>query len=226
MPVPPDLLVTPAQLSRYGVPGPFLAQFVPRAFVLTITAGGALGAMRVTWSAVGDDAESAEIGSASGSSWALTIDELFADLEFEAGSYVEDSSYAVDENGVVIPSTGGLPTVTCERFDLRQSACSAVTTEAMYLMRDAIRPPLTSHGDDARTHAAAMVYAVLKRGRGAAPVDAAPGDEHVFLAEDIGRKFFQNIGKNGKPDSMTDTSPSSDGPLIPAYPVSDTRRGW
>ena len=223
---PPDLLVTPAQLSRYNVPSAFLAQFVPRSFVVTVSVGGALGTMRVSWHAVGDEAESAEIGSAASSSWALTLDDVFADLAFAAGTYVEDSTYTVDENGVVTPSTGGLPTVTCDRFDLRQSACSAVSTEAMYLMRDAIRPPLTEWGDDARTHAAAMVYAVLKRGRGAAPIDAAPGDEHVFLAEELGRKFFQNIGKNGRPDSMTDSSATTDGPLIPAYPVGDDLRRW
>jgi len=223
---PPDLLVTPAQLSRYNVPSQFLAQFALKSFVLTITVGGDLGVMEFTWLAVGDTGESASVGTAAGATWMKTIDDVFADLTFASGTYVVDSTYTIDENGIVTPSAGGLPTVTCARFDLRQSACSAATTEAMYLMRDAIRPPLTAWGDDARTHAAALSYAILKRGRGAAPMDAAVGDEHVFRAEDVARKFFEGIGKNGRPDNMTDTSPSHDGPMFAAYPSSDTRRGW
>jgi hypothetical protein len=222
MGVPPDYLVTPAQLPRYGVPSAFLAQFLPRPFEVLITTGGALGTMAFAWRFVGDEAYSSPIASGAGSSWVYGIDDAFASLTFAAGSYTVDAVYTVDVAGTVSPAT----LITADVYDLRDTACSSVTTEAMYLMRDAIRPPLTSWGDDARTHAGAMVYAILKRSRGATPEGAGAGDANIFLAEEMGRKFFREIGENGRPDSMTDTSTSSDGPLIPVYPVGDSLRGW
>jgi len=221
-PVPPGLLVTPALLSRYNVPSLFLGQFEPRPFSIQISTAGALGVMAFTWQWVGDTNWSAPIVSDAGSSWSYTLDDTFADLTFAAHVYTLNAVYTIDRNGVV---TGGAE-VTAARFDLRQNACSAVTTEAMQLMRDAIHPPLQSWGDDATTHAAAWVYEVLKRGRGLAPVEAAPGDANVFTAADEAKKFFASIGEKGKPDSMVDTSTTVDGPLIPVYPYGDHPRGW
>jgi hypothetical protein len=223
VPIPPDLLVTPAQLSRFNVPSAFLAQFEPRPIDVIVSTPGLLGAMAIEWRWSGDASFSAPIFSDSGSSWAVTIEDAFVDLTFAGTSYYyANKSYTVDRNGVV---TGGAE-LTAARFDRRLNACSSVTTEAMTLMRDAIRPPLVTWGDDARTHAAAWVYAVLKRGTGAAPVDVAVGDEHVFKGEDLAIKFFTKIGEDGRPDSMTDTSPTVDGPLLPAYPYGDTLRGY
>jgi hypothetical protein len=220
--IPPGLLITPAQLSRYNVPSAFLAQFALRTFTIQVIIGGALGTMQVAWQYAGDGALSAPIVSVAGTTWAYTLDDTFADLTFAARTYVLGETYAVDPNGLVTGAVG----LTAARFSRVQSACSSVTAEAMTMMRDAIRPPLTTWGDDAVLHAAQMVYAVLLRGVGATPPGAGVGDENVFLAEKIGREFFQGIGKNGKPDSMTDTSSTADGPLIPAYPSGDEPRGW
>lgn len=219
--IPPGLLVTPAQLSRWGVPGAFLAQFEPRPIDVLVAVGGGLGTMAIQWRWSGDVNFSASIVSDSGGSWSTTIEDAYCDLTF-SGSFTLNTLYTIDRNGVVAGGSG----VTAARFDLRLNACSAVTREAMMLMRDAIRPPLTAWGDDATTHAAAWAYEVLKRGRGMAPIDAAPGDEHVLTGGDHARTFFKHIGENGKPDSMTDTSTTVDGPLIPIYPYGDTSRGW
>jgi hypothetical protein len=220
--IPPGYLVTAALLSRYNVPSAFLAQFGVRPFSIQISTGGALGTMQFIWQYPGDSAWSAPIVSAAGATWLYTLDDVFADLTFAARTYVLAETYSVDAGGTVTGAAG----LTAARFSLVTNACSAVTAEAMQLMRDAIRPPLLTWGDDAVTHAAAMVYAVLKRGRGLTPDGAGEGDSNLFAAERIARQFFKDIGENGRPDSMTDSSPTSDGPLIAAYPSGDTERGW
>jgi hypothetical protein len=220
--VPPGLLVEPDKLSRFNVPSAFLAQFEPRPFSILITTPGDLGTMAFAWKWPSDSEWSAPITSDAGASWAFTLDDAFADLTFAAHAYVADAVYTIDRNGAVV---GGAE-VTPARYDLRQNACSSVTSEAMMLMRDAIRPPLLAWGDDATTHAAAWAYALLKRGRGATPTGAGAGDDLIFTAEEMAKTFFAGIGKNGKPDSMIDSSSSDDGPLFPAYPTADASRGW
>lgn len=220
--IPPGYLVTPAQLSRYNVPSAFLAQFAPRPFSILISLGGTLGTMQFQWQYPGDSAWSESFVSAAGATWPYTLDDTFSDLTFAARTYALNESYTIDAAGTVTGAAG----LTVVRFDLRTTACSAATAEAMTLMRDAIRPPLTTWGDDAVTHAASMAYALLKRGRGATPNGAGDGDTNVFSAETVARAFFSDIGANGKPDSMIDTSPTTDGPLLAAYPSGDDLRGW
>jgi hypothetical protein len=222
-PIPPGLLVTPAQLSRYNVPSAFLAQFALRPYQLQVLVAGALGTAQFQWMYAGDSAWSAPIVSTAGASWAYTLDDTFTDLTFATATYNLGDTYNVDAAGVV---TGPSANIAAARFDLRQNACSAVTAEAMMLMRDAIHPPLLTWGDDATTHAAAWVYEVLKRGRGLAPEAAAVGDANVLTAGEIARRFFAQIGERGRPDSMTDTAVTTDGPLIPVLPYGDTKRGW
>lgn len=223
--VPTDPLVKATELSRYNVPSSFLAQFDPRPFAVLISTAGALGVMAFQWQWIGDTSWSEPIVSDAGASFLYTLDDTFCDLTFATASYALNAEYTIDRNGVV---TGGAGEVTAARFDLRVNACSAATYEAMQLMRDAIRPPLTRWGDDATTHAAAIAYAILKRGRGSTPPGAdGSGDTNVYSAEGRALEFFRDIGKNGKPDSMVDTSTTIDGPLIPVYPKSPTqRRGW
>lgn len=227
-PVPPGLLITPALLSRYNVPSDFLAQFAARPFQLQITTGGVLGVMAFAWQFVGDDSYSSPIGSSAITPWPYTIDSAFADLTFAAGTYVQSSTYLVDALGNVTLGTGSpIAGLSASLWDRRQTACSAASAEAMKLMRDAIRPPLMSWGDDATTHAAAMAYALLKRGVGATPPGAGDGDANIFTGETLARAFFEAIGRGGKPDDMIDNSPSLDGPLLPAYPRgAGTLRGW
>lgn len=221
--VPPGLLVQPAQLSRYNVPSAFLTQFALKPFTLVVSVGGVLGVMQFTWLYAGDSYQSAPFQSVAGATWAYTLEDTFSDLVFAARTYVLGETYVVDSNGAVTGAVG----LTATRFSLVQNACSAATAEAMTLMRDAVRAPLTAWGDDAVTHCAAMVYGILKRGRGATP-DAAggDGDNNIFIFEKRALQFFGDIGKNGRPESMTDTSSTADGPLIAAYPISNTLRGW
>lgn len=221
-PVPPGLFVQPAQLSRYNVPSAFLSQFAARPFNVLVSQGGALGAMQFQWQYSVDTAWSESIVSAAAAPWLYTLDDTFTDLTFAARAYVLNETFTIDAAGNVTGAAG----LTAARFDLRATACSAATGEGMKLMRDAIRPPLMSWGDDTTTHAAAMVYAILKRGRGATPSGAGEGDENVFLAEKRALDFFKDIGANGRPDDMIDSSTSPDGPLLSAYPSGDTPRGW
>jgi hypothetical protein len=223
MPSPPDPLVTPALLSRFGVPSAFLAQFAPRTFNIQIAVPGALGVMQFIWQYPGDSAWSAPIVSVAGTTWAYTLDDTFADLVFGAATYGLGDTYAVDAAGVV---TGPSSHITATRFDLRVNACSAATSEALMLMEDSIEPPLLTWGDDARTHTAAWAYAILKRGRGLTPPAAEVGDQNVLDAERVAKEFFRHIGEKGRPDSMTDSSVSVDGPMFAAFPTSDPPRGW
>jgi hypothetical protein len=228
MPSPPDYLVEPTQLSRFGVPAAFLAQFDARPLVVQITTGGALGVMAFAWQFVGDVVFSDPIASTSGSSFAATIDGAFIDLAFATGSYVGGTTYAIDTKGAVTPGAGAFAGLSATPYDMRRNACSSVTAEALMRMQNAVTSPLLSWGDDARTHAGAMVYAILKRSRGATPEGVGgDGDMNIFLAEKNARDYFDAIGRMGRPPSMTDSSATTDGPLLAAYPTgSGTLRGW
>lgn len=226
MPCPPDPLIAPAQLSRYNVPSDFLAQFLPRPFLLQIAAAGALGAMQFQWMYPGDADWSVLIVSTAGASWTDSIDKTFTDLSFAAATYGQGDTYMVDALGSVIPQAGaqsGL--ISATRYDQRAITCSAVTQEALTLMGNAVKQPLLTWGDDARMHAAAWVYEWLKYGKGLAPDLAAVGDANIINGADRARKYFATIGEKGRPESMTDSSPSADGPMM-RYPTSDKPRGW
>ena len=221
---PPDPLVSTAQLPQFGVPPDFLFQFRARAFQILIATGGALGTMTWQWRWTGDTAWSSFIYATSTvSPWTWTIDEAFAALSFPAGTYTATHVYSVDEAGTV---TGVGPAISCTRYDLAANACSAATAEALTLMQNAVRQPLTAWGDDVRQHAASMAYAALKRSRGATPTGAGLGDEIVFIAAQEARSFFGLNGKQGRPPSILDTSITTDGPMFAAYPVGDIPRGW
>jgi hypothetical protein len=227
-PVPPGLLVTPAQLSRYNVPSAFLAQFALRPLEVQITTGGAIGTFAFAWRLVGDTDWSAPIASSAVTPWAYTIDDAFADLTFAAGNYVLDSIYRIDAAGNVTLGSGSpIAGLSAVLWDKRQLTCVSVTGTALKLMRDAIKAPLQSWDEDATMNAAAMVYALLKRGVGATPESAGGGDANVFASELVAIAYFESIGKKGKPDGWVDSSPSADGPLIAKYPFGATRlRGW
>lgn len=226
-PVPPGLLVQPAQLSRYGVPGAFLRQFDARPFLLQVATGGALGVMQVQWQYPGDTDWSAPLVSTAGSSWQQTLDATYADLTFAGGNYNQGDTYTVDAFGAVIPTgsaQAGL--IAATRFSVPANACSAVTRQALTLMADAITQPLLTWEDDATWHAAAWVYELLLRQNGASPEKAAAGDATVLAAGDKAREYFRGIGLSGRPVSMTDSSVSPDGPLLSLYPYGDKPRGW
>lgn len=217
-------LVPPAQLSRWGIPSAFLAQFEPRPIDVQIETAGALGTMSFVWRWAGDEAWSpAIVSDDDATSWVYELEDAFATLTFAAQSYVAATASRIDRNGLVTGGSG----ITAARYDQRAQACSSVTAEVMMRVADAVFAPLVTWTDDWRTHSAQMVYAVLKRGKGATPGDAGgSGDANIFLAEDIARKFFDHIGKSGRPDGIVDTPVSTDGPLIPAMPSGDALRGW
>lgn len=217
-----DPLVPPAQLSRWGVPSAFLVQFEPRPIEVKIDTTGALGTIAIVWRWVGDAAWSPPIVSDAGTNWVVELEDAFAQLTFVAATYTA-ITYRVDRTGGVTGGSG----LTAERYDARVNACSSATAEAMMLMLDAVRAPLVSWSDDVRTHAAALAYAILKRGRGSTPTEAGgAGDANIFLGEDAARRFFDKIGKSGRPDGIVDSSVSADGPMIPQFPRGDSLRGW
>jgi hypothetical protein len=218
---PPDPIVEPAQLTRFNVPSDFVAQFRKRPFQVQIAVGGVLGAMAFAWRFVGDEAWSATEYSSGGASWAVTVDDVCADLTFAAATYVADTVYTIDANGTVSGGAG----LTASLFDKLAKTCGSVTTEILMRVQDAATQPLQSWGDDWRQQAANMVYAALKRGKGASPKGLGAGDDHIFLAEDAARRFFDKIGENGLPASVVDSSADTDGPMM-RYPTSDEPRGF
>jgi hypothetical protein len=219
MPSPPDNLIQPGQLSRFGVPSSFLEQFEARPFTVKIVTAGALGVMAFQWQFVGDSGWSKVYVSSAGASWSKTIDGAFADLTFAALNYALGALFNVDANGAVTGSAG----LTAALFDMRAIGCSSVTREALIRMADGVTQPLLTWDDSVRAHAANAVHAFLKRSKGATALGA--GDETIFIAEEKAWKFFDLIGSTGLPDSMTDSSTSADGPLI-AVVDSDEPRGW
>lgn len=226
MSAPASPLVDPAALAQFGVPPSFVVQFQPRSLNAEITNGGVLGVMSFCWQWRGEDNFNPQpFVSSAGTTWVIGLDETFTTFTWPAGTYILGANYQIDEVGTVTASGGG-PSPTVVRYDLRSQACSAVTSEAMLLMRNAVSPPLLTWGDAVRTHAAAMVYAWLKRARGLTANTAGSGDENVFAAEATAREFFILIGEQGLMDDMTDSSTSVDGPIFNAYPTGDTARNW
>jgi hypothetical protein len=227
MPSPPDPLVKPTELPRFGVSRDFLAEFLHRPFQVQISTSGDLGAMGYQWRQSSSDSWSVEYKSSAGSTWSDERDENFATLTFATAYYVEASVFLIDAAGVVTWGGGAADatTLTATVYDLPTNACSSVTSEALYLMEDAVDQPLTAWGDDVRQHVADWVFAILKRGRGATPQGGGLGDENIFLAEQAAKDFFRRIGEKGRPESIVDSSPAIDGPMV-LYPVSDTPRGW
>lgn len=227
---PPDPIVEPIELSQWGVPGPFLAQFRPLPMQVQIATPGALGVMAFVFRLVGEtNWSNTPIVSTAGSSWLWTIDDqrnVYANLTFAPGSYVASSTYLVDAGGVVTPDNTAIAGLSATRFDMRANGSKVVTDEVLKLVRNAITPPLLLWDTAARRHAAAMVYAFLKRSKGATAQGAGVGDENVFDAERHAYAYFLDIGENGRPDSWVDTSASTDGPLLGAYPESEPPRGW
>jgi hypothetical protein len=223
MACPPDPLVSVAELPRYGVPAAFLAGFRVQALEVTITTAGVLGVMGFAWRNRGESDYSGEILSAPGPSWVFGLDEAFAMLTFAPAVYVIGATYIIGADGTV---AGGAGELVASRYDLPANLCSAKTDEALTLMRSAVTPPLVSWGDAVRNHAAALVYAALKRARGATPATSGgDGDQNVFEAERRALAFFIGIGEGGKPDSIIDTSSSTSGPMFRS-PVSRPLRGW
>lgn len=232
---PPDPIVAPTELTQWGVPAPFLAQFRLRPIEILISMGGGLGTMAIRWRAVGEDDWSADaVPSEDGATWAVDLDDAFAAssaatfavLTFQPGAYVIDTSYTVSANGTVTRGAGAIVGVAAVRSYLPAKGCSAVTDEALQLLEDAVKVPMSAWPDSFRRHAAAMVHAFLKRSRGSTAKGAGDGDDVIYAAEAQGRDFFAHVGERGKPPGVVDSSPSADGPMLAAYPRSTDRRHW
>lgn len=227
---PPDYLVTPDELPRYGVPSSFLDQFRVRTVEVRVEVGGALGTMQIVWRAKGEDEWSnTPIASDSAASWVVSIEEAYATLTLAAGTYVGNTTYTVSTAGGVVNGAGAYAGLTASRYDLRTTACSAATNEAFALMRDGVIPPLTAWGDDVRMHTAALVYEHLKFAKGFTAAGAGVGDENVILRAQNARRYFADIGSSGiSPPGIVDSAPSADGPIM-HYPTegdSTNLRGW
>ena len=221
---PPGNLVEPGELAQFNVPAAFLVQFTPRPLDVQISTGGVLGAMQFTWRWTGEaNFSPTPIPSSATGPSSYPLDVAFAGLTFAARTYVLGETYTIDEAGAVTGAAG----LAATRYDRRATACSAVTAEALTLMQDAVKRPLKTWTDDARTHAAAMVYAVLKTGVGSTAKNAGEGDENIYSAAALARAYFLRIGEKGRPDGWVDGSVSADGPMFSAYATSaEPARGW
>ena len=228
---PPDPLIAAADLPKYGVPPAFLAGFAVVPIEIYISTSGVLGTMGFMWrerggtNPDGTAAYSNEILSDAGASYTEPLDSVYAAVTFTAGSYIHTQTYSIDSSGTVTTSGSG-PTITASRYDLPTNLCRAKTDEALTMMRPAVSPPLTAWGDAVRSHAASLVYAALKRARGATPPSGGQsGDDLVFDSERRAIAFFLSIGEGGKPDSLSDTSSTTGGTMI--RPIrSRALRGW
>lgn len=231
---PPDPLVAPEELSQWGVPAPFLSQFRLRPFEVQISRGGVLGVMAVRFRMAGDDGWSSdEVMSDGGASWVVAIDDAFAQsapatfavLTFPAGAYGEETTYVVGADGSVTTGDGALAGPSSVRTYLPARGCSAVTAEALQLMQNAIKPPLTAWPDSFKRHGAAMVHAFLKRSRGSTS-GTDNGDDVIYAAEALARDFFIMVNENGAPPGTEDSSVPEESSLITAYPLGTDERNW
>lgn len=224
---PTDPLVTVAELPRYGVPSAFVEQFRPRRIQVKIYTGGALGTMAYVWRPVGeDDYTNTEVTSDPGSTWESTIEAAFCTLTFAAGTYVVNTTYTVAVDGTVTDGVGAISGVTATRFDLRSTAVSAATNEALALMRDGVTLPLTAWGDDVKMHCASLAHEHLKASKGFTANQAGAGDENAIARALAARRYFADIGQSGIiPPGITDSATAADGPIFGTI-TSDDARGW
>jgi hypothetical protein len=228
--MPHAYLVPIAELPRYAITSAFLDQFEPRPIEILITAGGALGTMKLQWRLLGDADWSIEIASSPLTSWVLTLDEAFAILTFAAGSYVANSTYVVNELGAVTVAGGGISTLTAARYDVRETESQATTDLCLGWMKPAVVPPLVSWGADIRGQYAFVLRGRLKRRLGLSSQQASVADENILLSEEKAEAWFKAVGAEEiEPvdlvDSSDDGAPGSSSSEL-LMPVSDDPIGF
>lgn len=222
-------LVPIAELPRCGITSSLLDQFEPRPIEILITAAGPLGTMKLQWRLLGDADWSAEIASSPLASWVLTLDEAFAILTFAAGTYVANSTYVVNELGVVTLGGGALAALTAERYDARETESQATTDLCLGWMKPAVVPPLVSWGADIRGQYAFVLRGRLKRRLGLSSQQASVADENIIATEEKAEAWFKAVGAGDvEPvdlvDSSDDGAPGSATEFL--QPISDDPIGW
>ena len=211
-------------LATHGLSWAFLEQFRPRPIEVEITTAGALATMawRWRWRDTDDWSDAITSGAAT---YEYRLEEAYAVLTFAAGTYVVDTSYYIDEDGDVTREAGAIDTLTAERFDLREEQIDVASSLAFGWMAPVVTPDnLTSWGVDIRRQTARLAAILLKKIRGIAPSDAAPGDAVLLADEETLRLWFVGVGRGAvrPPDLVTAVEPAT-----PVHePVSDDLRGW
>jgi hypothetical protein len=222
-------LVTPSELPRYGVPGPFIQQFIPRAVQVKISTAGALGTMAIQHRLAGEaNYDPTPIVSSAGSTWDLDLTGVgkWLTLTFAVGAYVTTSVYTIAEDGTVTRSGAGIDTITASRYDLRSNGCAVATAEALALMKDGVTLPVTGWGADVRRHCAAIVHEFLRSSVGMTAEGAGVGDANVITWAAAARAYFSDIGKSGiAPPDLVDSRIANYGPIW-RDPQSDEPRGY
>lgn len=227
MGTPHTYLVPIVDLPKYGLAASFLDQFKPQTLQVSIVTGGALGTMQFAWKTLDEADYSATITSPPGAGpYVFYLDVGFTVLTFPAGTYVLNAVYTIATDGTVI-NTGGGPTATAARYDLRDLESQATTDMCLGWMRPAVVTPLVTWGSDIKKNYALVIDYMLKSKLGMAPLGAAVGDENVRKQYEDARDWFKAVGTGEiKPsDPFQDSSISGDTPSI-ELPLSDSARNW
>jgi hypothetical protein len=225
VPTPLVCLIDPlTELEQYGLSYEFLQQFAPRPVEVQVTTGGVLGAMQIAWRFLGAVNYGDPKKSTSGSTWAPRLSDVYADVTFPAGTYVQGAVYVIDEAGAVT-TPGGSPAITAARFDLRKTITKSVSDEA--LARMSVEPPVFAVGDDVKGAVGRIAAYELKSVLGLAPTGAAIGDENLLVRATQARQYLDDIGARkittpGLVDSSDEAAVGAG--LFDAE--SDEPRGW
>lgn len=229
MPTALTYLVDPiTELEQYGLSAEFLEQFVPRPVALVVIVGGALGVAQFAWKKQDAPDYGNPRTSQAGATWSTRLSDVFIDVVFPAGAYVQDEVYTIAEDGTVAVQAGGTGPagVTASRYDLRKTVTKAVSLEAVSRMSPTVTPPVFAVGEDIKAKVAAIVAYELKSITGLAPLPTEVGDNNLLLRAKEARDYLDAIGDGEQtPQGVQDSTPATQvGNLFATQ--SDDRRGW
>lgn len=221
-------LIDASDLLRYGASSDFLDQFRPRPLTILIVAGGALGAMTFQWRRLDEEHYSATIYSEPGSSWSVTLPDLaYATLTFAAGPYVANTAYSVGSTGIVLAGPGAFDGLAATRLDLIADACLSATKKAATWMQPRVVSPVLSCGEDIKQWIADVAKYGLRSRNGLTPPGAGAGDDNDRLRAVDAERNLKLIGQStDRPQDLVDSSGSTEGAGLPAYPTGGDLRGW
>src|SRR3954470_15263936 len=221
-------LITAADLLRFGASSDFLEQFRPRQLTVLMVAGGPLGAATFQWKRIDEEHYSATIYSEAGAAWSVTLPDLaYATLTFAAGAYVPNTAYSVGSLGIVLPGTGAFDGITATRLDLIADACLSATKKAATWIQPRVVSPVLSVGEDIKQWIADIAKYGLRSRNGLTPPGAGAGDDNDRLRAVDAEKNLKLIGQStDRPYELVDSSGTTEGAGLPAYPTGSPLRGW
>jgi hypothetical protein len=221
-------LIDASDLLRLGAASDFLEQFRPRPLTILIVDGGPLGVTTFQWKRLDEEHYSATIYSEAGATWSITLPDLaYATLTFAAGAYVENSAYTVGSLGIVQRGPGAFDGLTATRLDLIADACLSATKKAATWMQPRVVSPVISVGEDIKQWIADVAKYGLRSRNGLTPPGAGAGDDNDRLRAVDAEKNLKLIGQStDRPFDLVDSSGSTEGAGLPAYPTGSPLRGW